>query len=139
MDLFGCWQPFNTPDCPIYEYFMWAGKKSSVDWLVDAISRMCVSQRYGFELGFYDIKFVDETPNEWRGMYFHLPEEKENAFDALVDLTMTHNLVGVNVTRGDLMFELSSDHQTNINGEVVGTFLGWLKDFPDHLDDPREM
>ena len=138
MDLFEYWQPFNTQDCPIYEYFKCVGKKP-VDWLVDAISRMRLSQRYGFELGFYDIKFVDKEPNEWCGRYFHLPDEGENAFDALVDLAMTHNLVGVNATRGDLMFERSSDHQTNINGEVVGAFLEWLKDFPDHLDDPREM
>ena len=110
----------------ITDYFQEYGRQS-VAWMADLIPRMSVCTRYGYELGFYDVKFAGIRPVEWRGLYFKVPDRISVALATLVELSMTHNVIGVDATRGDIFFEKSNDHQTNINYEVVGSFLDWMK------------
>ena len=70
--------------------------------MADLIPRMSVCTRYGYELGFYDVKFAGIRPVEWRGLYFKVPDRISVALDTLVELSMTHNVIGVDATRGDI-------------------------------------
>lgn len=139
MDLFGdYWQGFLNWDGPINGFLMEVGRKPD-NWLVAAISKLHISPEYGCELGFYDIEFVDGLPHRWRAKYFYFPDEIDKAFDALVELSMTHNLIGVNSTRGDMMFEESGNHQTNIGVEVVETFFNRMRKLQTPIDESHEM
>lgn len=139
MDLFeDYWQGFVNPDGPINGFLMEVGRKPD-NWLVDAISNLRVSQEFGRELGFYDIEFVDGLPSRWRAKYFFFPEQIDKAFDTLVELSMTHNLIGVNSTRGDMMFEESGNHQTNIGSEVVEAFFNRMIKLQTPIDESHEM
>ena len=120
------WYPLSN-DSIIKLYFRYVERPPAKGW-ANAIMHMAPDWNHDYGVGFYDLQFVcEDKPTKWRGRFFTVPGELDKAFDALVELSMTHNLVGVNRTRCDLYFERSNDHQTNIDSEIVGSFLEWKK------------